>query len=727
MKYIYSRPTEEDFIADNLRVDTDAFDESLQGKNSSIRSSYEANMESYILAYSNNEIVGYICFFPIKESLCDKTCNGEKALNDVINDTDIPGYYNKNGEINKEDDITILLFSIAVKNEHKGKGIDSELIKEFFTFISDKIQRGNKIRKMYAYGYSRLLEEAGFSKSKRPEAANPEMIRLMHYIFDDFSQANVFLYVPFFVNSEDKPKENKRDVLCHGYPAERDRMKKKYHDNTEYSEEHANKTSDESDEYDTQFWEEVIVIIESKIAQYSASSDKNPEKDKEYREDLSKAQAFLSKAKAFLSGDSTYLSEAKAFLYLNELYEVTELEFDNELSRQIKRCYLGEYIFTLIDENCTDRGKKWFSLYALSYEDFYIAVLGFDNFGDDPTWILDQASMNDLRVSENEKESEYDFTDFFKKKIAEKMGIEVKGIEKLGETRCMTSLVKKPLEIHLAYMMACERYTETAYVETRLTGSEFYERANVNISQYLLSEVYVSERNVVLIFNPDKKCKERECENKNFDEHLNKCIKSHRFEDNCFGSRVNHDCLMFFVMELLTLQLCAIYSVYYEIIRDFENKDFSEAKVDCVNESFSKAVRLWDCDNFSYLGAKKEYEKISEEFGIPRLREDNKANMDIFEKIVTVKTQRQTEEISRRTGRIILFFTIISGLTASSVLVGLIADFTITDMKTILMWLVLLSILIGIVFVQPVSFLRRIKSLWNKLSGQIHIKKKKKR
>jgi len=195
-------------------------------------------------------------------------------------------------------------------------------------------------------------------------------------------------------------------------------------------------------------------------------------------------------------------------------------------------------------------------------------------------------------------------------------------------------------------MMACERYTESGYELTqsqsqsswpwRLEGADFYTKATTNYAQYPFCKIYASEKNVVFITKSD-------------------------------DERIGNECLILFIMELLMLQLCAISSVYDEIIGDFEKDDFSKKIINRVNRSFSNAARLWDCDNFTYLAAKKIYEEIAQEFNIPRLRGDNKANLDMFEKIATVKSQEKTQTF-------MFWFTLAAGFSAISGLVMLVVQ-----------------------------------------------------
>ena len=129
-----------DFIDKILRIDQAVFGAVLQGTSDSVGARYEANKESYILAYHNFEIVGYICFFPITKGLRERIEKEERMFDDDIQAADILPYPRADEEPGGEYDI--FLISVAVLPDYQGIGIGSGLMNEFFTFVSDKIQSG---------------------------------------------------------------------------------------------------------------------------------------------------------------------------------------------------------------------------------------------------------------------------------------------------------------------------------------------------------------------------------------------------------------------------------------------------------------------------------------------------------------------------------------------------------------------------------------------------------
>ena len=72
----------EDFIVDVNNLDHSLYPPNYVGSVESIKERFTANNEEYILAYNNDTLVGYICFYPITKALADKI----KCLNKVIDD-----------------------------------------------------------------------------------------------------------------------------------------------------------------------------------------------------------------------------------------------------------------------------------------------------------------------------------------------------------------------------------------------------------------------------------------------------------------------------------------------------------------------------------------------------------------------------------------------------------------------------------------------------------------
>jgi len=303
--------------------------------------------------------------------------------------------------------------------------------------------------------------------------------------------------------------------------------------------------------------------------------------------------------------------------YLECLKKITKEEFKKSFSEKIKRKYLGTENFIIADDNIGTSCEKNCRIYLTYYECFFIATIIFELIDFEPTIILSQASTGKFYIMKDGEKlllSEY---------FVERFSLE--SAEEVGEAKCFTSLIKKPIDKHFAYMMACESYILKGNVNTNLTAEYFYNKLQHDLSNYDSSEIYASEKNVVYILR------------------------------DAIDSRLEHESLTIFIIELITLQLCAINANYKEIIHGLDKMNFSQKTIDKVNSRYSRAAMLWNIENYRFLTAKRLAEDIAKEFGLSRIKEEYNANLNIYEKLTTMNYSKNTQNI-------FLFFATLSAL-----------------------------------------------------------------
>ena len=164
MKYLISSQIEDDFIADIVNIDNIVYDQSARGNELSLHARYNANRESYILAYDDSRLIGYVAFFPITENLRERMEYENEPFDDNIRAIDILPSYSSDIAFD------MFLISIAVLPEYSNKGIGTKLLNQYFQFVSSKVKMGCLIRSTYIYAYTdaglRFFAENGFSKIK---------------------------------------------------------------------------------------------------------------------------------------------------------------------------------------------------------------------------------------------------------------------------------------------------------------------------------------------------------------------------------------------------------------------------------------------------------------------------------------------------------------------------------------------------------------------------------
>jgi len=179
---------------------------------------YKANSESYILVYHDYEVVGYACFFPITNNLSNKIENAEVVNRYDIKADDVISYpeskVQETEDIKRGNGLSIFLYSIVMLTNHRSHRVGAGLLKEIFDFLTKKTQEGCHIEKIYSfadsnYARSWLVGIAGFSNKDE----NGSKTGRLEYTFDSFDETNMFLYIPFYIDTKYKEIHKKIDKL----------------------------------------------------------------------------------------------------------------------------------------------------------------------------------------------------------------------------------------------------------------------------------------------------------------------------------------------------------------------------------------------------------------------------------------------------------------------------------------------------------------------------------
>ena len=126
-----SKNIKTDFIKDIMCLDSLAYNEDMQGTYDSISNRFKKNKESYILAYDNKKLIGYICFFPISDELYNEMLVSDTMKDDDISPDDIVSY--KEGKKHN-----IFIISIVIDPSYRDKEAIKLITNEFIKFIKEK-------------------------------------------------------------------------------------------------------------------------------------------------------------------------------------------------------------------------------------------------------------------------------------------------------------------------------------------------------------------------------------------------------------------------------------------------------------------------------------------------------------------------------------------------------------------------------------------------------------
>ncbi|MDR2424008.1 MAG: hypothetical protein LBD59_04700 [Prevotellaceae bacterium] len=165
-KIIYSRNIsipDEEFVKNILEIDKSVYPSNMQGTMCSVLGRYHANKDEYILLTNDaDEIVGYLCCFPVKESFYNEIIKSNHAFDDNITSDKIVEYTRGQPHY-------LFLISIAVKPDSRD-GAAKMLAQAFENFIKDKRKNGYNIIQAVSYAMTNkgaaFLEKSSFSFKK---------------------------------------------------------------------------------------------------------------------------------------------------------------------------------------------------------------------------------------------------------------------------------------------------------------------------------------------------------------------------------------------------------------------------------------------------------------------------------------------------------------------------------------------------------------------------------
>lgn len=205
-----------DFLNGVLKLDAMVYQDDLQGSYDSLKERLDANDEMYLLLYEKEELIGYLCFFPITKRLSDSIYQDSKIHDDDIEKEDIEIYHK-----NKKTDIYIL--SIVINPKLRTKDATTLLINSFINFMNEKIKKGYKIGKVLGTVVSekgeRFARNLGLKEVKRIEndyiLMDCEVDKLQNKYYKKTYQDDVYIMIPF--TGRVSKIEEKDDELANNY------------------------------------------------------------------------------------------------------------------------------------------------------------------------------------------------------------------------------------------------------------------------------------------------------------------------------------------------------------------------------------------------------------------------------------------------------------------------------------------------------------------------------
>lgn len=133
--------TKEDIIYALMKIERAVYSENMRGEYESIKARFQKYPEMFFLAYDEDEIVGYFCFFPITQRIYDDVMYKGCFRDDDIKAEDI---------LPMETARHIYLLSVALYKEYQDKGIADKMMEEFQILIDKRNKDGGQIEDIIA-------------------------------------------------------------------------------------------------------------------------------------------------------------------------------------------------------------------------------------------------------------------------------------------------------------------------------------------------------------------------------------------------------------------------------------------------------------------------------------------------------------------------------------------------------------------------------------------------
>lgn len=153
-----------DIVPDLMNIEKKVYVPEYCGEYESIQARYCKNRDTFILAYDDDKMIGYLCFLPISQRLYNELINTETFHDDDISPDDIENYH---------DGVNLYLLSIAILPEYQNSDVIIKMTSEFSNFVKNKEENGIKFNNIVASAVSedgeKLLSHLGFNKIKTVE------------------------------------------------------------------------------------------------------------------------------------------------------------------------------------------------------------------------------------------------------------------------------------------------------------------------------------------------------------------------------------------------------------------------------------------------------------------------------------------------------------------------------------------------------------------------------
>lgn len=339
---------------------------------------------------------------------------------------------------------------------------------------------------------------------------------------------------------------------------------------------------------------------------------------------------------------------------LESLDDCLRYEYKSKIVNELKRVYIGSFRFLhSMDEYPEDeelpyiRGEEiaHVSLLAHHATNMYVVMLCIPNCRYSPSQIEDQLFQGYLKIR---PESDDNWQDMDDRGYPNYINLndylrEHYGLYQCGDGKallCSSGMpkdcmaVNRPEELpdnvsqEFLNILACETY-QSVHQDFFIRNQALIDMATNNRSVYDYYETYMSEKMVAFIL-------------KDFNENL--------------SERMELAATYVFIVELVLFQNTTLNKLNNNVSTALSHEgDVSYEYIDGLYRDYAKTIKFWNSNNFKYYGTQLEAEQIKDAFDNEDLRDQYNEQQEFLEHMVDVKSARAEE----RNGMIINIFATI--------------------------------------------------------------------
>jgi hypothetical protein len=330
----------------------------------------------------------------------------------------------------------------------------------------------------------------------------------------------------------------------------------------------------------------------------------------------------VDKSYSHLKTFSSITSNKYTDEYLEKMKNISASELVDRVSNSFERYFLGEYDLLVLADELSDsiENKKVIDsakikLFITACERTRLSVLVgvICDYEGNPTNILDQITREELVLQVNKRVK---VSDFIRSEFQ---------IIKNGEAKtCLIQNEKSSID-DVLYYMATET-NDSSLVDTKIISSKYHQLAVDNLAVYDFSDIYVSESVIYQVLH-----------------------------DEDGNDRLQYEGLLIFIVELLVMQLSAVFRTNNKVALALEeNQSINVKEYEKFSNEFANTLSIWQINIYRYKGAQTIANAIAERFEIEKVRKNYKQNDEFLQSIINTRNVKNAMKESN-----ILFYVAI--------------------------------------------------------------------